>query len=189
MARAQLYQEHPTQTDDEQYQENTYQEEWMYLCQLNPTFTSNEQQLDSVSDSVDWELAAAQMEPTVLLSFPNWIYSNRAQTTTDFQLPTRQVDISSLNTAQRKAYDIVADHHTAQSASPLKMMVLGTAGTGKSFLISCQAQLLQDRCLLTGTTGNAGFNIDGITIHSALQLPIQQSAKKVGHPLQVSRIG
>jgi len=46
-----------------------------------------------------------------------------------------QVDISSLNTAQRKAYDIVADHHTAQSASPLKMMVLGTAGTGKSFLI------------------------------------------------------
>ena len=32
--------------------------------------------------------------------------------------------------------------------------------------------------LLSGTTGIAGFNVDGITIHSALQLPIQQSAKK-----------
>ena len=57
------------------------------------------------------------------------------------------------------------------------MMVLGTAGTGKSFLISCLAQLLLDKCLLTGTTGIAGFNIGGVTVHSGLQLPIYYTAK------------
>ncbi len=106
----------------------------MYLCQLNPTFTSNAEQSSDLaigSDSVDW--AAAQMDPTLLLSCPNWIHSNRAQNTTEFQLPTTLIDISSLNKAQRQAYDIVADHYTNQSAPPLKMMVLGTAGTGKSF--------------------------------------------------------
>ena len=57
------------------------------------------------------------------------------------------------------------------------MMVLGTAGTGKSFLISSLVQLLLDKCLLTGTTGIAGFNIGGVTVHSGLQLPIHHTAK------------
>ena len=118
------------------------------------------------------------MEPTLLLSCPNWIFSNRSQSTTEFQLPTTVTDISSLNMAQWQAYDIVSDHNINQSAPPLRMMVLGTAGTGKSFLISCIAQLLLDKCLLTGTTGIAGFNINGITIHSALRLPIHHSTMK-----------
>ena len=53
------------------------------------------------------------------------------------------------------------------------MLILGTAGTGKS-LIQALAQLLQDRCLLTATTGIAAFHIGGITIHSALHLPVQK---------------
>ena len=54
------------------------------------------------------------------------------------------------------------------------MLILGTAGTGKSFLIQAIAQLLQDKCLLTATTGIAAFHIGGITLHSALHLPIQK---------------
>ena len=103
LARAELYQEQPSQTDEEN-QEYTYQDELMYLCQLNPTFRSNEEQSDLGSDSVDWEFAAAQMDPTLLLSCPSWIHSNQAQNTSELQLPTRLIDICSLNKAQRQAY-------------------------------------------------------------------------------------
>ena len=58
------------------------------------------------------------------------------------------------------------------------MLIYGTAGTGKSFLIRAIAQLLGSACLLTGTTGIAGFNICGSTLHSALHLPIQLSSGK-----------
>ena len=54
------------------------------------------------------------------------------------------------------------------------MLILGTAGTGISFLIQAIAQLLQNMCLLTATTGIAAFHIGGITLHSALNLPVQR---------------
>ena len=52
------------------------------------------------------------------------------------------------------------------------MIVSGTAGTGKSFLISAIAVLLGDSCLLTGAIGIAAFNICGMTLHSTLQLQV-----------------
>ena len=51
---------------------------------------------------------------------------------------------------------------------------MGTAGTGKSFLIKAISQLLQYKCLLTATTGIAAFHIGGITLHSALHLPVHK---------------
>jgi len=120
LARAQLYQEHPTQMMSSTKK--------IPIKRNGCTFVNSIPHSQATSSSWTWHLilliAAAQMEPTVLLSCPNWIYSNRVN--------PRQVDISSLNTAQQKAYDIVADHHTAQSASPLKMMVLGTADSSHS---------------------------------------------------------
>ena len=58
---------------------------------------------------------------------------------------------------------------------PLKMIVSGTAGTGKSYLISAIANLLGNQCILTGTTGMAAFNIGGKTLHSVLHLTINST--------------
>ena len=55
------------------------------------------------------------------------------------------------------------------------MLVCGTAGTGKSYLISSIVHTLGNACLLTGTTGMASFNICGKTLHSALKLPIHNT--------------
>ena len=91
--------------------------------------------------------------------------------------PMPHVDIAKLNNNQRLAYDIVEQHHQARIAdeatAPLHMIISGTAGTGKSFLISAIAEVLGQECVLTGTTGMAGFNIHGCTLHSALQLPVR----------------
>lgn len=85
------------------------------------------------------------------------------------------MDISTLSHKQQHVYDIVMTHHTSNSPPPLRMIVSGTAGTGKSYLISALSQLLGDSCMLTGTTGMASFNICGMTLHSTLQLPVQRS--------------
>ena len=85
-----------------------------------------------------------------------------------------QVDINSLNEKQMHAYRLLSSHYTNNDQNPLHMLILGTAGTGKSFLIQAIAQLLLDKCLLTATTGIAAFHIGGITLHSALHLPVQK---------------
>ena len=54
---------------------------------------------------------------------------------------------------------------------PLCMIVSGTAGTGKPFLIGCLKELLQDKVRLLAPTGVAAFNIHGCTLHSVLRLP------------------
>ena len=38
--------------------------------------------------------------------------------------------------------------------------------------------LLEKKCVVTATTGKAAFNINGITIHSLLKLPISKISQK-----------
>ena len=51
------------------------------------------------------------------------------------------------------------------------MIVSGTAGTGKSYLIHCLRLILQCQLVVAAPTGVAAFNIDGYTLHSLLSLP------------------
>ena len=53
------------------------------------------------------------------------------------------------------------------------LTIIGEGGSCKSFLISAIKTLLGDKCKFTGTTGLAGCNIRGCTLHSALQLPVR----------------
>ena len=143
----------------------------MFLCQLQPTYTTPE----SPDDDINWEEAASQLPQPVLLSCPNWIKHMKSQS--DGSTCRRQispVDTSNLNEQQMNAYHLVSSHYASNDQHPLHMLILGTAGTGKSFLIQALAQLLQHKCLLTATTGIAVFHIGGITLHSTLHLPVQK---------------
>ena len=81
------------------------------------------------------------------------------------------------------ADNILASHHAALNGAtppppplpqePLQLIITGTAGSDKSYLINAIKALLGDTCILTGTTGLAGYNIEGCTLHSALQLPVR----------------
>jgi hypothetical protein len=53
------------------------------------------------------------------------------------------------------------------------MIVCGTAGTGK-YLISTAKHVLGAQCVVTATTVIAAFSINGQTLHSAAQLPIDE---------------
>ena len=50
---------------------------------------------------------------------------------------------------------------------PLQVIITGTAGSGNSCLINAIKARLGDTCILTGTTGLAGYNIDGFTAASS----------------------
>ena len=93
------------------------------------------------------------------------------------------------NSMQWVAYRKVEGHWTRLQASrtenvppppPLRLLICGTAGTGKSFVIRALSHLLGDRCVRTATTGMAAILIEGMTIHSAASLPIAGSTRNQG---------
>ncbi|XP_065894145.1 uncharacterized protein [Dysidea avara] len=92
--------------------------------------------------------------------------------------------IESLNEDQRRVFDRVSTHLQAQHSSaisnhpqPLCMFVSGCGGTGKSFLIkTLKAWIhssLEKHAAITAPTGIAAFNVNGLTIHRLLQLPVE----------------
>lgn len=68
--------------------------------------------------------------------------------------------------------------HTCEK-QPLHLIVTGTAGTGKSYLIHCLKQLLQNKLRITAPTGIAAFTIQGQTLHSLLDLPTRGEFKQL----------
>ena len=75
--------------------------------------------------------------------------------------------------------------------SPFRMFITGGAGTGKSHVISVIKEHLErthigagNACVLMAPTGVAAFNILGLTIHRALNLPVEHgnstSYRKLG---------
>jgi len=82
----------------------------------------------------------------------------------------------SLSTKQKQAYDIIMAHYNqGQNIEPLNMIIQGTTGIKKSYLIGALHQAFQDlpstECsclLLLAPTEVGAFNIDATTIHGAL---------------------
>jgi hypothetical protein len=49
---------------------------------------------------------------------------------------------------------------------------LGSAGTGKSYVIDALRTRYPDKILLFAPTGKAASNIDGMTLHSFFHIPV-----------------
>ncbi|XP_034934690.1 ATP-dependent DNA helicase PIF1-like [Chelonus insularis] len=84
--------------------------------------------------------------------------------------------ISALNKDLLRVFEKV--EHSVQSENTiLRLYVSGAGGTGKSFSIDvkrCWVQNeLKKKIIVTAPTGIAAFNIDGITIYKAFQLPVE----------------
>ena len=65
------------------------------------------------------------------------------------------------------------------------MIVSGTAGTGKSYLINCLKILLKDKLRVCAPAGVASYNIQGYTLHNLFSLPTKGEFKQLeGQRLQ-----
>ena len=92
---------------------------------------------------------------------------------------------------QMEEYRIVREH--LESGTPLRMIVSGTAGTGKSYLIKCLQQLLGDRLRVSVPTGVAAYNVHSHTLHSLPSIPVRGGFKDLEgqrlHTIQESLAG
>ena len=116
--------------------------------------------------------------------------------------------VETLNPEQRKIYDkiINAVGHsvahaikecTCTSFQPLYLYVSGFGGTGKSYLIKAimawayvTTNVLKKRCkiVLAAPTGISAAGINGMTLHSALSLPIEHCGKMTYNPLTGAKL-
>ena len=164
--------------DDNVHQQHEEVEEWMLLCRFNQQF--NDSATDDDRSHTDWAVASTNIPQDLLRESATWITTKRNEAREAgnmYQVGRQPVDLTALNQKQHLAYSIVQLHqHNFNNnlpSQPLRVIITGTAGTGKSFLINALAELLREQCILTATTGIAGFSIEGITLHSALQLPVR----------------
>ena len=94
----------------------------------------------------------------------------------------KKIGINTFSEMQKLAHDIVHSHLnnscTDKNQDSLALIINGVAGTGKSYLINAIRVLLGEKCAVTATTGKAAFNINGVTIHSLLKLPVGSKGNK-----------
>ena len=149
----------------------------MLICQR----TADLQPDSSSQEDFNWT-AVAQAYPN-LEEAPTFIARNRQQAAPHTFTTSASPD--SLQGCQLEVYTTVKDHFESNSPPPLRMVVTGTAGTGKSYLIQCIRLLLGDALKVAAPTGVASFIIEGTTLHSLLHLPTRGEFKQLeGNRLQ-----
>ena len=157
--------------DHSQTRPQRAQEEWMLICQR----TANLQPGSSSQEDFDWT-AAAQCYPN-LDEMPTFVTRNRQQIGP--RTFTTSASPENLQERQLEVYTTVKDHYLNNNPTPLRIIVMGTAGTGKSYLIQCIRLLLGDTLKVSAPTGVASFIIEGTTLHSLLYLPTRGEFKQL----------
>ena len=141
----------------------------MLICRHNADLQPN----TNSQEGVDWT-QAAQAYPN-LEEMPTFI--TRHRDSAGEHSFTTSANPQHLQGKQLQAYALVREHAEAEAPPPLRMIVSGTAGTGKSYLIHCLRLLLKNRVRVAAPTGVAAFNIEGHTLHCLLSLPVKGDFK------------
>ncbi len=156
--------------------ENT-REEWMIISDLHTPFS------DSVptnsETSYEWHSDRINYSEQQIAEMPIWIKSMRENFDQILFVNNENINLGTFSEMQEVAYNIVSSHFYDMSSNkqPLALIIIGEAGTGKSYLINAIHSLLGDKCGVTATTGKAAFNINGVTVHSLLKLPVGPRGK------------
>ncbi|XP_057835128.1 uncharacterized protein LOC131045552 [Cryptomeria japonica] len=178
-----------------QHQDDTNLYEWEQLSQMGATnnFVQNDLQMLGRRDydiSHFWgaTVVVDQLDSTAL----QFIATSKLKSQhTSMQISSQDTKKNQLSPQQKVALNIILQHHNNQSATtPLRMIVQGTAGNGKSFLIDCIRKELNisppmtaNPLLVLAPTGVAAFNIQATTIHAGLRIPIREMHPLTGQSL------
>ena len=150
------------------------EDEWILLCKILPSLNTqvdgNEQMYEEYME-YNWTAAAASYDVAAVSTY----VSDQRQAAPPVG-DVMHVAADSLIGNQRVAFDVIISHAERNSDEPLRAIVCGTAGTGKSHLIHALRSHLGQRCKVVAPTGVAAFNVSGTTAHHLLHLPVQKSS-------------
>jgi hypothetical protein len=107
-----------------------------------------------------------------------------------------KVDFQTLNNKQMIIFKRIEEHYIASITDPshddpLEIIIMSTAGIGKSHLIQAvrcrlleiaknNGSIVKSPILVLAPTGVAAFNIHGTTIHSALSIQVNSTNLDIG---------
>ncbi len=169
--------------------------EWELLSQLHPTNELLINDLDMLGlrgfdDTHNWNHTTIplDLQNSAIQFIENSCSIHHILQTHQHILAT----LTTLSLMQRKALNIISTHFSSKDYLPaLRMIIQGTAGTGKSLLINCIKDMLiglaspePSSIMLLAPTGIAAFNIQASTIHSALHLPLKDLTPLEGNALR-----
>ena len=159
-----------TDTSDHQ---NFHVEDWMLICQ-------HRMQVDETSQNqtnLDFDWCEAGRQYPNLHEAAQFITQHCEHAHATAESNNTTYDPQRLQGKQLQVYNQVLHHSQHLHLEPLRIIVSGTAGTGKSFLIGCLAKLLQAAVKIMAPTGVAALNVHGYTLHSLLHLPTRGELK------------
>ena len=180
--------------DDECEDDEVEQPEWAELFNPNIDFVHNENdfQYDDGGPEYDWSKSTYSYNKDLGVSFLENV-NTTLKNVDDHSLKLPNVDITNLNEEQKRAFDIVMDtlisfKSNSDTYCPLRLIVAGTAGSGKSYLIKCIVKATRllfesNNCVqILCPTGNSANIISGVTIHSFLKIPTTHTSKDLLPP-------
>jgi len=171
--------------DDE---EEEFRYDWMHLAEMGPNariVSLSDLRTRDIDRNHDWINDARQhYSDADITDAREFVHNTSRNWKNTKEKECDSIDYQNLNENQKKILDRIESHYNdilrGNQVEALKIIVMGTTGTGKSYLI----RAIRDRlCTMAGSgseppvlviapTGVAAFNINGATIHSTLSIPI-----------------
>ena len=102
----------------------------------------------------------------------SWLNNQKTLNSPQWKMSSKIIDISSFSENQILAYNIILNHFNSVDENPMHLLIKGIAGSGKSYVIDAIRNLLKEKCQVLAYTGKASYNVNGLTLHSFLKLPI-----------------
>ena len=146
-------------------------EEWMLMAELNIQ-TNDFYEQSTLVQQAYWHQVYQHFTTDEINVMPSWIHRQKNRSSSHSLCSTIIVDTSTFSEMHLVAYDIVFNHFSSSEQNPLRLLIMGVAGTGKSYVIDSLRNVLQTKCRVLAYTGKASFNVNGVTLHSLLKLPL-----------------
>ncbi|XP_021373892.1 ATP-dependent DNA helicase PIF1-like [Mizuhopecten yessoensis] len=177
---------------EESHENDVEQPEWMDA--LRPTACYDavpyEFHYDDGGPGYNWNQRSL-LQQDVGKSWIEHIKENSNEPNNVLDVPN--VVLTNMNEDQRLAFNIVMDtlHRYIDEDNafkPLRMVVSGTAGSGKSYLIKCLVKGIRNlfktnrAVQILCPTGSSANLISGVTLHSFLKIPTHHKGKEMKQP-------
>ena len=144
---------------------------WMKVCWHQQEYDMGN---DEIAKNMDWSAAGRCYDS--LQEMPSFLAQERKEFT--YKRNDMKVELKKSKGNQLEAYQLVYNHyHNQAKGAPLKMVIAGTAGTRKSYLIKFLKNLLCYHLCICAPIGVAAYNVHGHTLHSLLSIPINGELK------------
>jgi tRNA A37 threonylcarbamoyladenosine biosynthesis protein TsaE len=191
--RARKHQHIENEDEEDVLDESIDQPEWMEAIRPNAEYDHiySDFKYDDGGPEYDWSKQSHDYPEDMGLTFVERLNDLTKQNDNFIDIPDIQLD--NMNEEQQFAFNIImstllSSIKKEKGFHPLRLIVAGTAGSGKSYLIKCLVKAIRTlfksnkAAQIVCPTGNSANIISGMTLHSFLKIPTNSKGKEMKAP-------